>query len=239
MEFCHNDEILGVAVFQQLGQFVREWQDRWRAGPPDFERFEQELHKHIMAVERALLTEELARHDVTAAEIEVGGDVYRPALTASGTYLSTAGPITVTRNLYRPSGRGSKSICPLELRVGIIRGYWTPRAARQGAFVMAHLTPGDSESLFAELGCMQPSRASLDRLPKELSAHWEKQRPAWEAALRAQEPVSLGASIIDLSVDDAADARQQSGRQAGTTRQTCQWANWAARSWLWHGRPLR
>ncbi len=69
MEFCHNDEILGMAVFQQLGQFVREWQSHWRDEPPDFERFEQELHEHIMAVERALLTEELARYDVTAAEI--------------------------------------------------------------------------------------------------------------------------------------------------------------------------
>ena len=201
MEFCHNDEILGMAVFQQLGQFVRQWQSHWRAGPPDFERFEQELHEHIMAVERALLTEELARYDVTAAAIEVGGVVYRPALVASETYLSAAGPITVTRHLYRPSGRGSKSICPLELRVGIIRGYWTPRAARQGAFVMAHLTPGDSQALFAELGSMQPSRASLDRLPKELSTHWEKQRAVGEAALRAQEPVPLEATVIALSVD--------------------------------------
>jgi hypothetical protein len=212
MEFCHNDEILGMAVFQQLGQFVREWQSHWRDGPPDFERFEQELHEHIMAVERAMLTEELARYDVTAAEIEVDGAVYRPTLTASETYLSAAGPITVTRHLYRPSGRGSKSICPLELRVGIIRGYWTPRAARQGAFVMAHLTPGDSQALFAELGSMQPSRASLDRLPKELSAHWEKQRTAWEVALRAQEPVPLEATVIALSVDGVMLRLQGSSR---------------------------
>jgi hypothetical protein len=159
-----------------------------------------------------MLTEELARYDVTAAEIEVDGAVYRPTLTASETYLSAAGPITVTRHLYRPSGRGSKSICPLELRVGIIRGYWTPRAARQGAFVMAHLTPGDSQALFAELGSMQPSRASLDRLPKELSAHWEKQRTAWEVALRAQEPVPLEATVIALSVDGVMLRLQGSSR---------------------------
>jgi len=82
--------------------------------------------------------------------------------------LSAAGPVTVTRHLYRPAGRGSKSICPLELRAGIIAGYFTPRAARHAAFVTAQLTPGESAALFEELEGMRPSRASLDRLPKVL-----------------------------------------------------------------------
>lgn len=214
MELCHNDWVLGRVAFHRLGQFVREYRERWADGPPDFERFEQELHEHIMAIERELLAEELARYDVTAEQIEVDGVTYRPALTSPETYLSAAGPVTVTRNLYRPSGRGSKSICPLELRAGIIRGYWTPRAARQGAFVMAHLTPGDSEALFAELGSMQPSRATLDRLPKELSAHWEVQRQAWEAALQAQERVSAEARVMALSVDGVMIRMKGSGRGA-------------------------
>src|SRR3989304_301940 len=92
------------------------------------------------------------------------------------TYLSAAGPVTVTRHLYRPAGRSSKSICPLELRAGIIAGYFTPRAARQAAFVMAHLTPGESEGVFEEVGNMRPSRSSLDRLPKALSRQWESHR---------------------------------------------------------------
>lgn len=79
---------------------------------------------------------------------------YRYALTSSETYLSGAGPITVMRRLYRPAGRGSRSICPLELRAGIVAGYGTPRAARQAAFAMAHLTPGDSAALFGEVGGM-------------------------------------------------------------------------------------
>ncbi len=154
-----------------------------------------------MAIERQLLVEELARNDMTAERIEVGGVTYRQALTSSETYLSAAGPITVTRNLYRPSGRGSRSICPLELRDGVVRGYWTPRAARQGAFAVVHLTPGDSEALFDELGNMRPSRSSLDRLPKALSAHWETHRQEGEATLRVQERVPKEASVIAISVD--------------------------------------
>ena len=170
MGFSHKNPILRSQAMQRLGQFALDWQGQWKDGPPDFERFEHELHEHIMAVERELLTKELSRYDVTAKQIEVDGVTYRYTVTSSETYMSAAGQITVTRNLYRPSGRGSKSICPLELRTGIIGGHWTPRAARQAAYVMAHLTPGSSERLFDELGSIRPSRSSLDRLPKRAVA---------------------------------------------------------------------
>jgi hypothetical protein len=94
------------------------------------------LHEHITALERELIVEELAHYDVDVEEVEVEGTVYRQALTSTETYLSAAGPVRVERHLYRPAGRGTKSICPLELRVGIVRGLFTPRAARQGAFAV-------------------------------------------------------------------------------------------------------
>jgi hypothetical protein len=201
MEFCHTNPILRSAALEQLCQFVLEWQKQWETSTPDFERFEHELHEKMMAVESEMLTEEMARYDVDAEQIEVGGVLHRQTLTSSETYLTAAGPITVERHLYRPAGRGSRSICPLELRAGIMRGYWTPRAARQAAFAMAHLTPGDSQDLFGELGGMKPSRASLDRLPKELSAHWEVHRQEWEAALRVWETVPTETAVIAISVD--------------------------------------
>jgi len=197
-----------------LRQFVREQRQRWMRSTPDFERYEHELHAQIQALECEFLAEELAHYDVTADEIEVGGVTYRPTLTASETYLSAAGPVTVRRNLYRPAGRGSPSICPLELRAGIIRGQFTPRAARQAAFVTAHLTPGESEALFEELGGMRPSRSNLDRLPKALSQHWESQRPDWEAAVRSQETIPEQATVLAISVDGVMAPMKGPGRSA-------------------------
>ena len=107
----------------------------------------------------------------------------------------------VERHLYRPAGCHAKSICPLELRAGIINGYWTPQAARQGTFVIAHLPASTAEALFQELGAMQPSRSTLDRLPRALSAHWEAHRADWEAALQAQEVVPAEATTLAISVD--------------------------------------
>lgn len=201
MEVYHSDPILQSPAQQRLGQFVRKQRQKRTEDIPDLEQFERELHEHVMDIERELVAAELARYDVTAEEIEVEGVTYRPTLTTPETYLSAAGPVTVTRHLYRPAGRGSKSICPLELRAGIIAGYFTPRAARHAAFVTAQLTPGESAALFEELEGMRPSRASLDRLPKALSPHWEKHRLEWEAALRVQETVPAEAAVMVISVD--------------------------------------
>ena len=214
MEFCHENSILRSPAIEQLEQFILERQAQWENGVPDFEQFEHELHERIMAVERELLEAELAYYDVTAKQIEVEEKTYRYTLTSSETYLSSAGPIKVTRNLYRPPGRGSKSICPLELRTGIIGEYWTPRAARLGAWAVAHMTPGDSEKMFKEQGGMKPSRASLDRLPKKLSSHWETHRQAWEAALCTQETVPSEAAVLAISVDGVMLRMKDGDRQA-------------------------
>jgi hypothetical protein len=223
MTFWHKQTDLQSPAIEELREFVLEWRAQWETDTPDFERFEHGLHERIMAVEREMLADELARYDVTAEQIEVAGETYRPTLTTLETYLTSAGEVSITRHLYRPAGRGSKTICPLELRTGIIGGYWTPRAARQATFVVAHVTPGQGEAVLDEIGGMRPSRSSLDRLPKELSPHWEGHRQAWEAALRAQETVPREAAVIVMSVDgvtlrmkggDRRAKREQPGKHA-------------------------
>ena len=214
MALCHTDPVWESPAIQRLGQFIRERRQQWAISTPDFERFEHELHEQIQAIECEFLAAELAHYDVTADEVEVGGMTYRLTLTSPETYLSAAGPVKVTRNLYRPSGRSSKSICPLELRAGIIRGHFTLRAARQAAFVTAHLTPGESEALFDELEGMRPSRSNLDRLPKELSPHWESHRQDWEAAVRSQETMPDEATVMAISVDGVMAPMKGPGRSA-------------------------
>src|SRR5262249_7367277 len=156
--------------------------------------------------------------------IEVAGVSYQPVLQAPETSLSTAGPVRVERHLYRPAGRNAKSLCPLELRAGIVNGYWTPRAARQGAFGLAQLPGAAADARFAGLGAMPPSRSTLARLPRTLSAHWEAHRQEWEAAVQAQEPVPAAATTLALSVDGVlaplkAHAAQRAATHAAAGKQ--------------------
>jgi len=207
MELCHTDIILHSAAAKQLAELIQKRRNQWAAhqaelpGGNDLEDFEQELHKLIMALECEFVSEELSHYDVTAEEITVDKKTYHRGRCSSETYLTAAGCVTVARHLYVGKDASDKTICPFELRSGMIAGYFTPRAARQGAFAMAHLTPGESESMFGEIGNMQPSRSSLDRLTKALSPHWEEHRANWEAQLRQSETVPAHTNVIAISID--------------------------------------
>jgi hypothetical protein len=94
--------------------------------------------------------------------VMVDGQEWRQCLANQPkTYLSASGPITVSRHLYRPAG-GGKSICPLELRAGIIGGLHTPVLARQVAFLMGHMTSDETSQVFTELGIEGPSSSTCD-----------------------------------------------------------------------------
>ena len=206
MEFCHTDPFLHSPAAQRLAEFVQKRHEKWTTQTDvtrvdNFENFEQDLHTLVMALECELVSEELSQYDLTAPEIEVDGQVYRRSVSLPETYLTSAGRVSVERHLYYPVAAEGSGLCPLELRSGIVAGYFTPRAARQGAFAMAHLTSGESEALFGEIGNMQPSRSSLDRLTKALSPHWESHRVTWEAQLRHTETVPATAKVMALSVD--------------------------------------
>jgi|SRR5688572_25695045 len=167
----------------------------------DMEGFERELHGYVVAVEREVLAEELARLDVDLPAVTIEGEVYRQVVRCEETYTSAAGPVRVMRSLYRRGSEGKRTLCPLELRAGMVEGRFTPLAARQAAFVVAHLTPQEGEDLFREVGNMTPSKSSLDRLPKQLSEHWEAERERFEAALRAEETVPPEAVTVAVSLD--------------------------------------
>jgi hypothetical protein len=226
MELCHSKRELDSVAGQRIMEFMEARRRQFGQEQHDFEGFERELHELVMALECELVEEELRRYDVSAAEIEVAGVVYEMGISSPERYLAAAGLVTVERHLYHPKAAGGKSICPLELRVGVIGGYFTPQAARQSAFVMAHLTGGESEAVFGEIGNMRPSRSSLDRLPKALSPHWEQHRAEWEAKLREMETIPSAAQTIALSVDgvmapmrgvkqqEKAHKAQQSGKHA-------------------------
>jgi hypothetical protein len=187
-------------AMDQLQDFLR--QRREAHGPvADLDAFEQELHRRFVAAEREALGQELARFDLDVPTLEVAGERYHRVLRCATTYTSAVGPVRVERSLYRQGHGGGRAVCPLELRAGIMEGSWTPWAAKQATWVVAHLTPQEGEELFGLLGNMTPSKSTLDRLPKQLSVHWEAQRPTFEATLRHQETIPAEAVAMAVSLD--------------------------------------
>jgi hypothetical protein len=117
----------------------------------------------------------------------------------------------------------------------MIEGYWTPLAAKQASWAVAHLTPQESEERFDLLGNMAPSKSTLDRLPKALSLHWEEHRVPFEAILRDDESIPPEAVSMGVSLDGVMvpmqDGDRQGKREQARAQGTPPVARQATRKW--------
>ena len=201
----------------ELNMFIEQ---RRRAREPvnDLEAFERDLRERFRAAEAEMMGEELARFDIDAPGVDIDGVPHRRVLRSSQTYMTAAGPVSVERTLYSTRQDGERAVPAMELRAGIVEGYFTPLAAQHAAWAVAHLTPGESETMFARLGAMTPSKSSLDRLPKALSALWEADRESFEERLRAGEEVPKAAHTIGVSLDGVLVPMKDGERQEKLAR---------------------
>lgn len=196
---------------QRLDVALRKLSERGLVGE-DFEGFEREVHALFVAAEREVLVGELEGLDVDLPYVSIAGCRHHRVLRSSETYTSAVGPVTVMRTLYR--ARKGKSVVPLELRAGLVEGHWTPLAARQASFLVAQLTPQECEDTLRELGNMCPSKSSLDRLPKRLSARWEAGREEFDSALREAYSVPEAAATMGVSLDGVMVPMKDGAREA-------------------------
>ncbi len=112
---------------------------------------------------------------------EVSGITYKQVLRSYKTYQTAVGSVRVMRTLYR-NGK-EPCIVPMELKAGIVEGFWTPRAAKQAAWVVAQMSPGEAKSLLDLMGGMSPSESSLARFPRQFNTQWEQHREPFEEML--------------------------------------------------------
>ena len=214
--------IVGEALAGLLS-FIDERRRSNGVDESSFEAFEREVRRRFSEAEREFIGEVLERLDVTRPEVMIEGIPHRPVVSGAGETMTAAGPVRVQRRRYRAVGTKGPRECPLELRAGMVEGFFTPLAARMGVWGVTPLTPAESEWLFRELGGMSPSRSRLDRLPKGLSEIWEGRRTEGEKDLRSQEDAVVGAAVLAVSLDGVMapmkagqrEARREQSRQEG------------------------
>ena len=173
-----------------------------KMGPHAFADFEKELHERMMEAERDIVAGEMARLDVDADAVVIDGKVHRRVLRQSQTYMTSAGEVVVERTLYKDrTDADGRCVSPMELTIGVIGDFWTPRAAQQALWVVTQMTPKKGEELFVRVGNMDPSKSSLDRLPKVFAERWEDDREGFEKMLRDGLEIPEGTVSIAVSLD--------------------------------------
>jgi hypothetical protein len=94
---------------------------------------------------------------------------------------------------------------PCDLSVGTARwparGGLAPRAAKQGTWAVAQVTPPERAERLALLGHMPPLKRTRDRVAKAGRFPWEAPRPPCEDAGRQPETVPPEAVALAVSLD--------------------------------------
>jgi hypothetical protein len=224
----HPKRLDGEEALARVRRFLEDRRMRTEDKPGSFADFEKELHAKVMEFEREMIAAEMARADIDAGAIVVEGITYRRVVRCEETYFSAAGPVRVERTLYKDrTDEAGNAISPMDLQLGVVEGRWTPLAAQQAMWVVAQMTPLLAEELFARVGNMTPSKSTLDRLPKALSARWEEERVHFEKALRERDVIPQHTTSIAVSLDgvlapmkdgDAQDKRQKTADEGRLTR---------------------
>ena len=200
-----STRVSGDAVhdaLEKLRDFLETRGMREKIGPLGFAQFERELHERVMQVERDIVAAEMQRFDTDADAVVIEGKTHRRVLRRTQTYMTAAGEVTVERTLYKDrTDEDGRCVSPMELTVGVVGDFWTPRAAEQALWVVTQMTPKKGEELFARVGNMDPSKSSLDRLPKLIDAQWEEHREEFEQRLRDGLVIPEHTVTIAVSLD--------------------------------------
>ncbi|MBK6514528.1 MAG: hypothetical protein IPG04_10525 [Polyangiaceae bacterium] len=189
-------------VLDGIRKFLEDHAMAGKTGAREFYEFEKALHERLREAEREIVGDVMAASDVDADAIEVEGRVCRRVLRSRQTYMTASGEVAVERWLYKDrADPTAHALAALDLRLGIVEGFWTQRAAEQASWVVTQMTPQRAEELFERVGNMEPSKSSLDRLPRELGERWEAEREKYEHVLREAVVVPEGTASIAVSVD--------------------------------------
>lgn len=161
---------------------------------------ERRIQELVNTRGRELTIEVMKRADMDAPEVEINGERWGNRRVQPGEYQTVFGVVTVERSVYQQSGRGRVAI-PMDLRLGIVEGQYTPRMARIATRAIALMPEDDAAQFLAEVGTATLSHSTLGRLPQAIAARYELSRPVIAAAVRARDVVPDAAVTVQVALD--------------------------------------
>lgn len=188
---------------QAVRSKLRTWTMDADKNGKTFLQLEQEIDEVFREAQREVLAEALAAADEPdASAVVYQGAVCRRVLVETRQYMTAAGTVTVQRSLFRDrSDPRSRSFSPMEKRLGIIDGFWTPKAASEALWMTTQMVPAKAAEALDRMGGMKPSKSSLQRLPKALAEPWEANREEFERVLIDSQQIPEGTATLAVALD--------------------------------------
>jgi hypothetical protein len=148
----------------------------------------------------AAMAQAMKRADTEAPEVIVRGERWGNRRTQKHTYETMFGDVVVERSTYQKGGGGRVAI-PMELRLGIVEGRYTPRMGRILTKAVALMPEAEAEDFLREVGVATVSKSTLHRIPRSIAARYETRREVIEDAIRQRDPIPQTAVTVQVSLD--------------------------------------
>lgn len=202
MEHLHVSEAT-AALMAGITRRVEEFlSDLEKSEPNGLDALELENATIEIVRELGLgLMKEVFRHaDETAPEVVAKGARWGNRQVSVGTFTVKYGTFRLERSGYQQAGRG-RVMFPVELRLGLIEGRYSPAMARVMARTIAEMPAEHGQTFLEEVGLGVVSSSTLHRLPQDMSAVYERNRARVDAVVRGEGRVPEGTHTVQVGMD--------------------------------------
>jgi hypothetical protein len=169
-------------------------------GKVDLLSVEQGILERLKVIGAEMMAEAMKRADTSSAAVVVDGEKCGSHRTSRGTYQTMFGPVVIERSVYQQAGRGRLTI-PMDLRLGIAEGAYTPKLVRILTHGIAVMTEDDASGFAAEIGLAACSSSTFHRIPRAIAARYEASRSVFEAEIRGQDVIPDATVTVQAGID--------------------------------------
>jgi hypothetical protein len=193
---------VGEAISALIWQVEATWRSTRGGRALDYQKIERQVASGAAAIERASHQAVLQGLDVDQPRVRVDGKVYRRVGRYEADYYTMAGPVRVTRTLYRERGqRNAKTVNAVSLRCGAVSEGWLPGTAQAMAHQLQQGTAREAETTARMLGRLPYSRSSFESVGQEVGRQYTALRTDVEEGLMEEYAVPGDATSVSVALD--------------------------------------
>jgi hypothetical protein len=194
-----NTERTETSAERELVAFRAELR-AMRGTDVDLERVERAILERLKALGREMVVDAMKCADTSAPEVDISGARWGNRRSQNATYQSIFGAVEIERSIFQQAGRGRVAV-PMDLRLGIVEGAYTPMMARIVTRGIAVMPEEEASDFLREVGLATVSSSTFSRVPRAIAARYEQNRDTIESELRVQDVIPEGTATLQVGLD--------------------------------------
>jgi hypothetical protein len=202
LEIPEELKAVGEAVAAMVTQIETAWRSMSGSQAVAYAEIEAQLAAGAAAIERAGHQAILQGLDVDQPRVHIDGQVYAAVGRYKAAYYTMAGPVEVTRTLYREvRERNAKTVNAVSLRAGAVDEVWLPGVAQAMAYLLQQGTAREAEATARVLGRVPYARTSFERVGQTMGAQYMRRQADIEEELSEEYELAPEAVSVSVALD--------------------------------------